>query len=563
MKSAERQRKLHATLVGLGYKRVRSATTEHRYEGSEVVADGRSIAIVITFKDLEFTSLPVITLLRPEQEAASVVAHLSLAGELCFARNDDIVLDRYDVAKTVALCIQLARIGIERALTHKNLQKEISQEFPQHWQGGWFYYDFSKTGTKRPSVCQLYHASLPTAALLTDDKATLKRMLGDRSPAVPTPIQAIVLKTNEQITFQKGRRQPETLNEFLQWLDDFFPGQRDDLLEKMAVGFPKALPVYALAPNGCVGAMVRPNAMVGAAQRQQGLSRILRDHADTHEIERYSGQRIDVEHVMNRNLGGKAPLMGKRIALIGCGTIGGHLAKFLVQSGVGFGGGSLHLIDNQILEPGNLGRHLLGFPSIGQYKADALKAEIERQYSGANAFSFHADAVRQLDVFSGFDLIIDATGEEALSYAINQHFVDRRSNGTAPDVLHVRLFGNGAAAQGLLVMGLKTACFKCLRPDADGQWRFNPLKPGVEAVTTPAACGENHYIAYGVAAPAIAAALALQMTLDWSAGSPGHLLRTVSIDHSQSVQVNDNTPDRSERCVACSSTSTRIRADPA
>ena len=102
---------------------------------------GREVGVAIEFRDLEFTRLPKLTLLNPDDEAPQVVAHLEASGALCFARNEDLVLDRYNVGGTTLMCLELARRGLERALTHKRLQDEIAQEFPQHWFGKTFYYD--------------------------------------------------------------------------------------------------------------------------------------------------------------------------------------------------------------------------------------------------------------------------------------------------------------------------------------------------------------------------------------------------------------------------------------
>ena len=56
------------------------------------------------------------------------------------------------------------------------------------------------------------------------------------------------------------------------------------------------------------------------------------------------------------------------------------------------------------------------------------------------------------------------------------------------------------------------------------------MKSGITVEQTAAACGEAQYIAYGVAAPAMAAALGLQLVLDWNSGNPGPRLRTVRVE---------------------------------
>ena len=70
--------------------------------------------------------------------------------------------------------------------------------------------------------------------------------------------------------------------------------------------------------------------------------------------------RIDDKYIVERNVPESPTLAGKRIALIGCGTIGGFLAELLVKAGAGMNGGDLALIDPEILLPQNVGRHRLG-----------------------------------------------------------------------------------------------------------------------------------------------------------------------------------------------------------
>lgn len=63
--------------------------------------------------------------------------------------------------------------------------------------------------------------------------------------------------------------------------------------------------------------------------------------------------------------GKTVPLLEKTIAIFGYGALGSHLAEYAVRSGAG----NVHLIDNQILEPGNLVRHTLSLFDVGTAKA--------------------------------------------------------------------------------------------------------------------------------------------------------------------------------------------------
>ena len=556
--NADRQRnkELFQALASRGFKRNRSDTEAHCYTGM-LSAAGRALNVEIRFRDLEFTRLPTLRLLHPEKEAQQVVAHLETSGALCFARNEDLVLDRYNVGGTVLMCLELARRGLERALTHKHLQEEIALEFPQHWDGHRFYYDIVRTENGHARLYSLPRESGAYLNFLTDQDSKLKRMVPrdvDHGLVFSSSVRAYVFHSEDHLTFTNGLRRPRTLKDFMEWLETTAPGWADQVVVQLSAEFPDGpIPLFVKAGNGCVGVSIPARIRIlRGAQRKQGFEYIVRNNLDKIQVERHSGLRVDLPTIFRRNMNRNFPLTDQRLALIGCGTIGSHLAKFLVQNGAGHDEGRLLLIDNQSLEPGNVGRHYLGTADIGEGKADAMKRELLGKFAEANIQVTMAEATGVLPQLTGFDLIVDATGEEALSLSINHFFITRRNKGGHnPDLMYVRLFGNGAAAQVLLVDDPKFACFKCLKPDHDGQWRFNPLKQGTSVTQTVAACGEGQYIAYGVAAPVMAAALGLQLTLDWGDGSPAPRLRTLRIEKRETVEVKDKNPPRSERCPAC------------
>ena len=61
--------------------------------------------------------------------------------------------------------------------------------------------------------------------------------------------------------------------------------------------------------------------------------------------------RIDDRYLAQRNIPKSKTLAGKRIALVGCGTIGGYLSDMLVKAGAGTCGGKLTLVDFDGLFP--------------------------------------------------------------------------------------------------------------------------------------------------------------------------------------------------------------------
>ncbi|MGY8625812.1 ThiF family adenylyltransferase [Chromobacterium violaceum] len=69
-----------------------------------------------------------------------------------------------------------------------------------------------------------------------------------------------------------------------------------------------------------------------------------------------------------------AVLAGKRVAILGCGSMGSKIASSLARMGVA----DFFLVDSDILKVGNLVRNELDWGEVGAHKADALAARLKR-----------------------------------------------------------------------------------------------------------------------------------------------------------------------------------------
>lgn len=97
-------------------------------------------------------------------------------------------------------------------------------------------------------------------------------------------------------------------------------------------------------------------------------------------------QRVDSNWVHGRDLNLPAKTFrDQHVVLVGVGSVGSMLAESLVLSGVG----KLTLIDPEILEAANIGRHVLGAESIGQFKATALRGRLLKDFPHATIVSIN------------------------------------------------------------------------------------------------------------------------------------------------------------------------------
>lgn len=99
----------------------------------------------------------------------------------------------------------------------------------------------------------------------------------------------------------------------------------------------------------------------------------------------------------------------KKIAIVGCGSIGASLAYKLLKVGCT----NLVLIDSDRLSVDNISRHLLGMEYININKADALKSFLLKQFIGNKVIAIPDSAVNCFDELKECDLIVSALGSDA------------------------------------------------------------------------------------------------------------------------------------------------------
>lgn len=104
-------------------------------------------------------------------------------------------------------------------------------------------------------------------------------------------------------------------------------------------------------------------------------------------------------------------LREKKVAVVGVGAVGSHLADSLARSGVG----GLVLVDGDIVKPGNLIRHPAHAGHIGWSKADAMAQVIKGAlYNQSEVTPVSAKMLLPGDaefLLGNFDLVVDATAD--------------------------------------------------------------------------------------------------------------------------------------------------------
>ena len=501
-----------------------------RLEGP-VDVGGYAVRIAIEFKDLSFSEPPYLWVVNPSDLPRPVTPHVDERGELCAVDRAQFVFDRHKAPELARGLIQRAKEVLERGLT-RHAGDEIAAEFPRYWANQFLLSCGRATGR---------------CALVADGRGG-----SELRPGAGLGVAAFRVATKARLTFGPKQARPDTLGELLDWIGSIDSSLPAKILEGLRELDPNDPLVVIDAPNGTIIALVRVSASGAAVQaslgRRAGWRRMVSSPAARKwPIARYFGRDVDIAHLLSE--GDPPALTGRKVILIGCGAIGGYLARMLAQMGAGLEG-SLLLIDPDPLDHRNVRRHALGLGQVSRFKAEACAERIVADLPGLNVSARARRAQDQLAAMAAADVVIDATGEQGLSEFINAWAMERQlAKEPTPTVLHVWINGNGAAVQSFISTDMRFACYRCLRPDMGSKGRFDPLLQPPPAPVT--ACGDAPSTPYDAAAAMAAASLAARQVADWATGKPVKLLQSQRLDWTVTRQIDPTNPRAVPQCPAC------------
>lgn len=172
-------------------------------------------------------------------------------------------------------------------------------------------------------------------------------------------------------------------------------------------------------------------------------------------------------------------LSQKRVGIIGLGSGGGFVALSLAMSGVQH----FVLIDDDVVEPHNITRHVADLRYVGQNKAEAVadlirhrnpQAQIEVR---AGRFEDHPDALADLDI------MVAAVDGENTKYAINQMCLKRHIT-----AVYAGVYERGEGGDVVIIRPYDGPCYACWSQELRAG--MVPARPG-EAELDYGMIGDN------------------------------------------------------------------------
>lgn len=491
--------------------------------------------------DPAFFDLPRIRLLDIPPELPKAVPHLGADGGLCYIAKGTVVLDIYDPVGQSLACLQRAAEVFGRILKGEMVE-DLAEEFFAYW-NGWLCFVDMQGGDLGRQNCIVARANGNPLWFITDNEDLTTRKLHSLGYQVTDKtVLTYRVKTTAQPRPLTSHWPPETVGDVLAWQGTLDSRCRRKIHERIKEGQRKKA-------NGVLIIIESPLMTYGFAvlfDRQASQKTKLADRRDSSfglKVMPVSVIRIDDRYLAQRNIPESKTLAGKRIALVGCGTIGGYLSDMLVKAGAGTCGGKLTLVDFDCLLPQNIGRHRLGFPDLLSNKAEAMAKELKRLSPGAEVYALPVD-VRQAQLGQP-DLLIDATGEESLG-----HWLCGRYRVPTP-MLSVWIEGPGTAVRALLRTNASGACYRCLWHSRQ-RGEFRSTLDALPNILAGHGC-EGLYVPFPASVSVQAASLGAEMALDWINGVHSPALRTRLIDQTHQLATPDCDPLRDQGCPLCNS----------
>jgi sulfur-carrier protein adenylyltransferase/sulfurtransferase len=118
------------------------------------------------------------------------------------------------------------------------------------------------------------------------------------------------------------------------------------------------------------------------------------------------------------DVAGQAKLLASKVLLLGAGGLGSPAALYLAAAGVG----TLGIVDMDVVDASNLQRQILhNLDRIGERKVDSAKKTLTSLNPDVSAVTYDVrlGADNILDIFAGYDVIVDGTDNFPTRYLVN------------------------------------------------------------------------------------------------------------------------------------------------
>lgn len=504
---------VYQSIRRLGFFPVRVARANLRlYESHEFVVGWDVQQIVdgefVTLRVLLDRSFPLspIRIAIASRDVYMQWPHVEGQGVLCLPKRPPPISAP---AEEVEAALYYATELVRHCLTDPTyIDTEFREEFISYWNrlvSSSVKHVWSLLGNQNTDVREIFVWRGQQFRLAADSKEELKRWLSNRFEMSDPAIEKGLFGHLNQPPIPPF---PHDIPSFTRLLEAECPGLVAPLNARFAgdTGFLVLLGATTKTGSGLVAAEFGLRSHKGYRPRRGHVWK------GRGYVERKKALRIDPAWVHGRDVNEEITvLVGSTVTIVGCGSLGSHVAMRLAQLGVG----SFVLVDPEVLEPSNVGRHALGMNYVGKGKAQGLATEIKQRFPhirAAEPVVSRWGELREdiLEKIRQSDLIVSCVGDFAAESEINLwHFVNKGE----PKIIYGWLDEYGSASHALSVFA-PSPCFNCVvGPDGRARDPEAIWSDGALGLLTEPACG-TYFHPFGPLAVSDAERLVVRTAID-------------------------------------------------
>jgi len=319
-------------------------------------------------------------------DSLGYIPHILPDGSICYLEKESVDINTEKPKTVFQASVEMVIKTLTDGLTGAN-RKDFREEFNLFWNNNKFLSKLSVSSFidvgKEPKKIQLLKNNNKKAIVFDCDKdieRQKKVYFGNRKTFSKSGMYIPLQLECEIITPKYDEKW--TVDQFVNWLlpkisaehlliiNQSILSKNPARFEYLVLGIPRETGSPIL-----IGVHLKPN--------KKKSSYPLLENDTGWGIDLLSISRFDKPAFLPRG-GAKVELQDKSVLLVGCGSVGSHLALDLAKVGIGLIG----LIDNDKIELTNLQRFAMGFQYTGMLKVKAIEEYLSKNYLLTNTKPF-------------------------------------------------------------------------------------------------------------------------------------------------------------------------------
>ncbi|MCB0737327.1 MAG: ThiF family adenylyltransferase [Bacteroidetes bacterium] len=388
-------------------------------------------------------------------DALGFLPHIEPNAAICYLEKESVYVNRDEPKVVFQASVELAVQTLKDGLIGTNHQ-DFREDFHVFWER-----NVNVSSKTVHSFIEITDSPKLIVVEGNDQKLILKdsddvRSLGNKRSKVKSETGIYIPLNNKKLLIPPKYDEQWTADRFVNWLEEHVD---DDVWDCVQDILDELNPISIKYIVFSVPRITGNSILAGVRLVPRNSDHPLLHEQSGWKMEYLNIGRLDPSAFLPRS-GAKIELQSKKVLLVGCGSVGSHVALNLAKMGLG----SITLVDNDLFSLENIHRFAIGFEYAYKSKVAAMKEFLNKNYLNTKVTSYSVSLENYLEQHGAelnqFDLVISATGDPTVNMFLNQLCIEKE---LSLIVAWNEPYGIGGHSQ--LSVPDKKGCYKCLYPE--------------------------------------------------------------------------------------------------